>query len=49
MEFPINSMVIFHGKMLVHQRVSFLMDEPSKNGDLTQNCSVIYMGMGQYL
>ena len=23
MDFPINSMVIFHGKMLVHQRVQY--------------------------
>ena len=23
-DFPINSMVIFHGKMLVHQRVTFI-------------------------
>ena len=29
-DFPINSMVIFHGKMLVHQRVFFVADATSE-------------------
>ena len=31
--FPINSMVIFHGKMLVHQRVSDFDDLKGENDD----------------
>ena len=33
MDFPINSMVIFHGKMLVHQRVSPITKTGAKLSD----------------
>ena len=40
-DFPIHSMVIFHGKMLVHQRVSLWLRKPPSEWGWVLTCGII--------